>query len=334
MGRVSRSVHLSLIVWLSICLSGLLAVPVAAAPAADPLPSWNEGAAKQAVIDFVRRVTTPGSREFVPVPDRIATFDNDGTLWPEIPLIQGVFVLTRLKSMAARDPELASREPFKAALEGDRQYFAHDGERKAMQILSATSANLTQEQFDAEASQFFATARHPTLNAPFTALAYRPMVEVLELLRANGFQTYLCSGGGADFMRVVSQRMYGIPPEQVIGSSLAKAAVERDGELVLWRKPAVAIINDKGTKPVNIDLHIGKRPIFAAGNVRSGGDIAMLEYSQGSPGASLQLMVNHDDGDREFSYREKDNESLRNAREHRWTIVSMKQDWKVIFGQQ
>jgi hypothetical protein len=191
---------------------------------------------------------------------------------------------------------------------------------------------MTQEAFEAQARRFFATARHPTLNAPYTTLAYAPMVELLVHLRANGFQTWICSGGGIDFIRVVSQRMYSIPPEQVIGSSLEEKFTQMSGKWVLWREPEIGFVNDKGGKPVGIDLHIGRRPVFAAGNVRSGGDVAMLVYSQGRDGPSFQLLVNHDDAGREFAYAEDDNASLKAAKRNGWTVASMKNDWKEIFG--
>ncbi len=301
------------------------------------LPSWNDGPPRKAICDFVTRVTEAGGRDFVPVEDRIATFDNDGTLWPEQPIIQAEFVLARLRALAAEDPTLKQRQPFKAALEGDKRALAEAGEPALMQLFAVTSANMTDDRYEEEARRFFATARHPRLGVPYTALAYRPMVELLAFLRAHDFKTFVCSGGGADFMRLISQRMYGIPPEQVIGSRPKKQLRRQAGNTVLFRVPEVAAINDKDTKPVNIDAHIGKRPILAAGNVRSGGDIAMLEYSQGTSvegrkRPSLQLLVNHDDGNREFAYAEKDNASLTAAREHGWQVVSIKSDWRVVFA--
>ncbi|MFO7596896.1 MAG: HAD family hydrolase [Desulfocurvibacter africanus] len=301
--------------------------------AGDPLPSWNDGPTKQAVLNFITAATTEGGPGFVPQEERIAVFDNDGTLWPEQPLAQVQFALARVRDMAERDPSLKERQPFKAALAGDLAYFAHDtGHAKAMELLAATHANMTQEAFEAEVRRFFATARHPTLNAPYTTLAYAPMVELLVHLRAHGFQTWICSGGGIDFIRAVSQRMYGIPPEQVIGSSLEEKFTEKSGKWVLWREPKIGFVNDKGDKPVGIDLHIGRRPVFAAGNVRSGGDVAMLVYSQGRNGPSFQLLVNHDDAAREFAYAEKDNASLKAAKRNGWTVASIKNDWKEIFG--
>jgi hypothetical protein len=298
----------------------------------DPLPSWNEGRTKSASVDFVARVTTPGGRDFSPVERRIATFDNDGTLWPEVPIVQVAFVQGKLKAAVAKDPTLAQRQPFKAALAGDLGYLVEAGEPALVELLGVTSANMTDEQFGREARNFFAEARHPKFGVPYTDLAYRPMVELLEYLRAHGFETFISSGGGMDFMRLVSKLMYGIPPENVIGSRLKKE-FRVDGERpVLWRTPDIAAINDKETKPVNIDAHIGKRPLMAAGNVRSGGDIAMLEYSQPPGRTSLQLLVNHDDAEREFAYGEKNQASLTAAREHGWHVVSIKRDWRTVFA--
>ncbi|MFE8595925.1 HAD family hydrolase [Archangium violaceum] len=328
--RAARAVALPLL-----CLAALAASTPspAQAPAAraDPLPSWNEGAPKKAILDFVKRVTTPGSPDFIPAEERIATFDNDGTLWPEQPIIQGAFVLWQLQKRVAKDPSLEKKPAVKAALDGDLESLTRAGEKAVMELFAITSANLTDEQFDQEVREFFQTAKHPKLGVPYTQLAYKPMVELLEYLRANGFRTYISSGGGIDFMRAVSQQMYGIPPEQVIGSSLKKEFKDQGGRSVLWRKPEPGAVNDKETKPVNIDLHIGRRPVLAAGNERSGGDIAMLEYSQGREGPSLQLLINHDDGQREFSYQEKDNASLNAARAHGWTVVSIQKDWKTVF---
>jgi hypothetical protein len=317
-------------------LSGLAAACArgqAARPASvDPLPSWNEGANKSAILAFVARITDRDGKDFVPVAERIATFDNDGTLWPEQPVIQGLFVKARVEALTARDPSLAGRQPFKALLEGDERYLAEAGEPAIMALVSATSAGMTDEQYRAEVRRFFRTARHPTLAAPLTDLAYRPMVELMALLRGNGFKVFISSGGGVDFIRVISQQMYGVPPDQVIGTALVKEPRLLGRQTVLLRKPEIATINDKGGKPVNIDLHVGQRPLFAAGNVRSGGDIAMLSYSQVPSRPSLQLMINHDDLAREFVYGEKDGASLAAARANGWKVISMRDDWRVVFG--
>lgn len=315
-----------------IWLSGLTSpTPVHAID--DPLPSWNDGRVKQSITEFVSRVTTANSPDFVPVEDRIATFDNDGTLWAEKPVVQGMFVLARLKEMTAADPSLNQKQPFQAALEGDVAYFKQAGEEAVMKLLAATHANMTQEQFEQEVQTFFKTGVHPTLKVPYTRVTYKPMVELLEYLRANRFQTWICSGGGIDFMRVVSQQFYGIPQQQVIGSSIKTEFIKKDGKPVVWRLPELGRNNDKTEKPVGIDLHIGKRPVFAAGNERSGGDIAMLTYSQGRSGHSFQLLVNHDDSKREFAYQEPNNASLNAAQANGWNVVSIKKDWKTVFFQ-
>lgn len=312
----------------------------AATQSQSPLAAWNDGPVKRAILDFVERTTTPGNNDFIPVEDRIATFDHDGTLWPEEPIVQAVFVNARVKAAAAANPGLKQRQPFKAILEGDLGYLRDAGEPALMELLAMTSANMTDGEYTAHVREFFATARHPKLGLPFRALAYRPMLELLDYLRARDFQIFISTGGGADFVRVISQELYGVPPERVIGSALKKELRRESGGVVLWRKPAVAVINDKETKPVNIDAHVGKRPVMAAGNVRSGGDIAMLEYSDrgdrpdtgSQPAASLQLMINHDDAAREFAYGEKDGASLAAARAHGWHVVSIKRDWRAVFA--
>lgn len=314
-----------------IWLNGLISpVPVHAID--DPLPSWNDGRVKQSITEFVARVTTADSPDFVPVEDRIATFDNDGTLWVEQPTYnQVLFVIARVEDLAANDPSLPQKQPFKAILEKDMAYLSQLSEADAMELIAVTHSNITQEQFETEARSFYQTAIHPTLQVPITQVTYKPMRELLDYLRANGFQTWICSGGGIDFIREVSQPLYGIPPQQVIGSSLKKEFTDKAGETVIWRLPEVGSVNDKAGKPVGIDLHIGKRPVFAAGNVKSGGDIAMLTYSQERPSASFQLLINHDDAQREFAYQEPDNASLNAAQTNGWNVVSIKNDWKQVF---
>lgn len=297
----------------------------------DPLPSWNEGAAKSAIVDFVNRVTKENSSDFVPISDRIAVFDNDGTLWPEQPLVQILSMLAKLEALATVDPSLRERQPFKAALEQDNDYFTKEGLKAVIDVVVATMANMTQEEFEADAQKFIQTEIYPQLNQPISNLAYKPMVELLNYLRANGFQTWICSGGGIDFIRLVSGQLYGIPPQQVIGSTLKKEYREENGKNFIWRKAEIDRINDKEGKPVGIDLYIGKRPIFAMGNVRSGGDIAMLSYSQDQAQPSLQLIINHDDNKREFAYQEPDNTSLNAADKNGWIVISMKNDWQIVF---
>ncbi len=300
----------------------------------DPLPSWNSGTPKTAIIEFVNRTTTSESADYLPPKDRIATFDNDGTLWPEKPLIQGMFILESLKVLVKKNPDLREKQPFKAALEGDLAYIKQLGEEAVMELLAAVHANQTQETFTVTARQFFETGIHPTLNLPYTQLAYQPMRELITYLQKNDFQTWICSGGGIDFVRLISEPMYEISPQQVIGSSLKKQFIEKEGQFVLWRADKLNSFNDKAEKPINIDLHIGQRPILAAGNVRNGGDIAMLNYSQGGNQKSLQLLINHDDAEREFAYAEANNASLKAAQKNDWQVISMKKDWKRIFADQ
>ena len=314
-------------------LALLLAIPLQAL-AADPLPSWNDGPVKQSILDFVTRATTEGNPGYIPPEERIATFDNDGTLWQEQPVVQGAFLLEQVKARVKEDASLAKRQPFKAVLEGDVALLSSMDEPQLMELFAATHGGKTQDEFAREARAFFQTARHPKLGVPYTQLAYAPMLELLQYLRANGFQTWISSGGGTDFMRVVSEDTYGIPPQQVIGSDLKEKFDEDHGHPVLRREARVDHVNDKAGKPVGIEQHIGRRPVFAAGNVRSGGDIQMLQYTKEQPRPGFALLINHDDAGREFAYQEKNDASLKAAREGGWTVVSMRQDWKRIFPQE
>ncbi|MFP2909574.1 HAD family hydrolase [Pyxidicoccus sp. 3LFB2] len=329
-GRPGR--HASFLMFLLTLGLALPAAAQAQAAKADPLPSWNDGPVKQAIVGFVTRVTTEGGPDFVPVEERIAVFDNDGTLWQEKPAVQGAFLMERVRALAQKDPSLRQRQPFKAVLEGDVDALMEGGEKALMELFAATHANMTQEQFQAEVRQFLATSRHPKLGVPYTQLAYQPMLELLQYLRDHDFQTWISSGGGIDFMRVFAEDLYGIPPQQVIGSSLEGKYEKRGGRYVLWREPRPDHLNDKEGKPVGNDLHIGRPPVFVAGNVRSGGDIAMLGASKQRRGPSFQLLINHDDAQREFAYQEKDGASLRAAKEGGWNVVSMRDDWKILFS--
>src|SRR5215468_6568489 len=256
---------------------------------ADPLPSWNEGAAKRGIIYFVTRVTREGGPDFTPVADRVATFDNDGTLWVEKPLpVEVYFLIARVRELAAKDPSLKERQPFKAAIEGDAAYFHEAGKKAVLDLFVGTETGMDQEQFAAEARRFLEKWRHPKLDRPFTEITYQPMIELLAYLRRNGFQTWICSGGTIDFIRVFAPQIYGIPIDQVIGTELKLESRMEGGRLVVWRLPEIEAINDKEGKPVSIDRHIGQRPIFVAGNVGNNGDIAMMEYSKGRKGPSFQ----------------------------------------------
>ena len=329
--------HALSIVLISIALGLSAAQPAVSQRAqpgqGDPLPSWNDGEAKRGIIDFVTRVTREGGPDFTPVADRIATFDNDGTLWVEKPLpVEVYFTLARVRELAAKDPSLKERQPFKAALEGDAAYFHEAGAKAVLELILATHSGMTQEQFAAEARQFMEKARHPKLNRPFTEITYQPMIELLAYLRRNGFQTWLCSGGTIDFMRAFAPQIYSVPVEQIIGSELKLESRMKGDRLVIWRLPEIDAINDKMGKPVGIDRRIGKRPVFVAGNVLSGGDIAMMQYSKGRAGPSFQLLINHDDAAREFAYAEKDNASLNAAKKYGFTVANIKSDWKTVFG--
>jgi phosphoglycolate phosphatase-like HAD superfamily hydrolase len=301
--------------------------------AQDPLPSWNDTAPKKAIVALVEKVTKEGSPDFVPVPERIATFDNDGTLWCEKPMpIQLFFALDRVKALAPQHPEWKTKEPFASLLKGDVKAAMAGGEHALLEIIVATHSGMTVGEFEKMVQDWIATAKHPTTKQPFTEMVYQPMVELLTYLRANGFKTFIVSGGGIEFMRPWTEKVYGIHPEQVVGSSGKTKYEMRDGKPVLVKLPEVNFIDDKEGKPIGINSHIGRKPILSAGNVFSGGDIAMLTYCQSHPGATLQLMVNHDDAAREFAYAEPDNASLKAAAANGWNVVSMKNDWKKIFA--
>jgi phosphoserine phosphatase len=297
----------------------------------DPLPSWQDTEPKSVIREFVQRTTNPDSPDFVPPSDRIAAFDNDGTLWVEKPLPNEVyFTLSRVREFAARDPALAQRQPYKAALQGDAAYFHAAGPRAVLELVVATHAGLPQEELLTQARSFL-TSRHPKLGRPFASLTYQPMLELLTYLRVTGYETWICSGGDTDFMRAFAAQLYGIPSERVIGSQLKRETRRTNDRLTVWRLPQIETINDKEGKAVGIDGRIGKRPVLVAGNVLSGGDIAMMEYSKGRSGPSLQLLINHDDREREFFYTEKDGASVEAARIHDFKVVSMRTDWKRIF---
>jgi phosphoserine phosphatase len=296
---------------------------------ADPLPSWNEGVVKASIVDFVSRVTKEGSSDFIPPSDRIATFDNDGTLWAELPVIQGLFALERAKKMIEQNTSLQKTQPFKAIAAGDKEYISKMSEKELLQLVIATHTGMDEETFEKEARNFFSTAVHPTLHVPLSSVVYKPQTELLDYLRSSGFKVYICSGGSVEFMRAVSEQYYGIARENVIGTRFKYSFDETSNSIM--RQSALISFDDKQEKPVNIQYHIGKRPVFACGNERSGGDIYMLRYSQGSKYPSFQLLINHDDHQREFEYQEQDSISLHWAEKYQWNIVSIKNDWKEVF---
>jgi hypothetical protein len=305
----------------------------------DPLPSWNDTAPKAAIVSFVEKVTKEGSPDFVPEPERIAVFDNDGTLWVEHPMYtQLAFALDRVKALAPSHPEWKDTQPFKAVLEGDMKTLAAAGEKGLMEIIAATHAGMTNAQFQTIVSDWLATARDPRFKRPYTELVYQPMLEMLAYLRANGFKTFIVSGGGIEFMRPWAEQVYGVPPEQVLGSSIKTQFEMKDGAPTLFRLPQVNFIDDKAGKPVGINEHIGRRPIAAFGN--SDGDLEMLQWTTLSAGMDSRphfgLIVHHTDAEREYAY-DRDTEfgrldlALDAATINHWTVVDMKTDWKQIF---
>jgi hypothetical protein len=303
--------------------------------AADPLPSWNEGAAKSAIVDFVTAVTAEGGADFVPADARIATFDNDGTLWIEQPLyIQFAFALDRVKALAPQHPEWATTQPFKAVLDNDLSALLASGQEGLVEIMMASHAGNTTDEFAAIVTEWIGKARHPKFKRPYTELVYQPMLELIAFLRVNGFKTFIVSGGGIEFMRPWSQTIYGVPPEQVIGSSIKTKFDMRNGSPVLVRLPEIDFIDDKDGKPVAIQKFIGRRPIAAFGN--SDGDLQMLQWTTAGSGRRLGVIVHHDDAQREYAYDRQSkigqlNTALDDASAQKWVVVSMKSDWSRIF---
>jgi hypothetical protein len=301
----------------------------------DPLPSWNDGVAKQAIIEFVGRVTNVNSPDHVSPAERIAVFDNDGTLWSEQPVyFQVIFAVDRVKALAAQHPEWQETQPFKAALDGDIEAVMAGGMHGLLEMVTTTHAGNTTEEFAELVAQWLQTARHPTTGQPYTKMVYQPMLELMAYLRANGFKTYIVSGGGIEFMRPWTESVYGIPPEQVIGSSIKTVFETGDGTPRLVRLPEMNFIDDGPGKPVGINQHIGRRPIFAFGN--SDGDQQMLQWTSAGSGARFAGLVRHTDGEREWAY-DRDahvgrlDKALVEAGERGWTIVDMKSDWKSIY---
>jgi hypothetical protein len=303
--------------------------------AADHLPSWNDGQAKRAIFEFVKTVGTTGSPGYVPPEQRIAVFDNDGTLWAEQPMyFQLFFAIDRLKQLAPKHPEWKDQQPFKAALEGDLNTVFAGGEHALLELVMATHAGNTTAEFEQIVADWLATAKHPQTGRPFTEMVYQPMLELLAYLRDNGFKTYIVSGGGIEFMRPWTEKVYGIPPEQVIGSSIKTKFVMRAGKPVLMRLAEINFIDDKAGKPVGINQHIGRRPIAAFGN--SDGDLQMLQWTAAGSGQHFCLYVHHTDAEREWAYDRQSkigrlDKGLDEARDRGWTVVDMQKDWKRIF---
>jgi phosphoglycolate phosphatase-like HAD superfamily hydrolase len=305
------------------------------AQAADPLSSWSDGPTKQSIMAFVAKVTTVGSSDFVPEPERIAVFDNDGTLWSEQPMyFQLFFALDRVKALAPQHPEWETTEPFASLLKGDVKAALAGGEKAILEIVMATHAGMTTTEFEQIVTDWVAAARHPKTGKPFTEMVYQPMLELLAYLRENGFKTFIVSGGGIEFMRPWTEAVYGIPPEQVVGSSIKTTFEMREDGPVLVRLPEIDFIDDKAGKPVGIHSHIGRRPIAAFGN--SDGDLQMLQWTAAGQGTRLVLLVHHTDAEREWAYDRKSHigrldVAIDEARQKGWTVVDMKRDWNVIY---
>jgi len=303
--------------------------------ASDALLSWKEGEAKHSIFHFVQRVTTAGSPDFVAKAERIAVFDNDGTLWSEQPAyFQLFFALDRVKALAFKHPEWKEKQPFKAALEGDLKTVFSGGEHALLELVMASHAGNTTEEFEQIVTDWIGTAKHPRFNRPYTECVFQPMLELLSFLRENDFKTWIVSGGGIEFMRPWVARVYGVPPEQVIGSSIKTKFEIRDGKPVLVRLPEIDFIDDKAGKPVGINKFIGRRPVAAFGN--SDGDLQMLQWTAAGPGARLCLYVHHTDAEREWAYDRKSpvgrlDKGLDEARARGWIVVDIKRDWKQVF---
>jgi phosphoglycolate phosphatase-like HAD superfamily hydrolase len=322
----------------SLAVSPVLAGCVSASRSSRELPlsSWNEGPAKDAITDFIARVSTPGSRDFVPPSERIACFDNDGTLWSEQPIyFQVAFALDRARTLAPQHPEWKGKQPFQGLIDGDMRAVMASGEKGVLEVITATHSGLTTEEFSKNVSDWLASARHPRFRRPYTELVYQPMLELLSHLRGQGFKTFITSGGGIEFMRVFAERVYGIPPEQVIGSSgVTRYAMGAVGRPVLVKEPKVEFVDDGPGKPVGIHRFIGRRPILAFGN--SDGDLQMLQWTAVGAGPRFMGIVHHTDERREWAYDRASHvgmldKALDEARQRLWTVVDMKKDWKVVY---
>jgi len=320
----------------AICL-GLFAFNATASDSSI-MPSWNDNVSRTNIIEFVEVVTNKSSPDYVPAAERIAVFDNDGTLWSEKPIyFQLLFAIDRVKALASEHPDWKTTQPFKAVLDNDMNALADSGEEGLLQLIMATHTGNTTEEFSQIVSNWIAAARHPKTGKAYTEMVFQPMLEVLTYLRDNGFKTFIVSGGGIEFMRPWVEEIYGIPPEQVIGSSIKTKFEMRDGKPVLVRLPEINFIDDKAGKPVGINQHIGRRPIAAFGN--SDGDLQMLQWTDSGEGKRLMVIVRHTDADREWAY-DKDShvgkldKALEEASQHNWTVIDMKKDWKLVYPKQ
>jgi phosphoserine phosphatase len=316
-------------------LAAILIVSTAASAETDPLPSWNDGPTKEVIVGFVEKVTEEGGKDFVPPEDRIATFDNDGNLWAEKPVyFQLLFAIDRVKALAPEHPEWKDKQPFKAAIEGDMKTLAASGVKGIAELVMASHAGMSPDEFQKIVSEWLATAEHPRFKRKYTDLVYQPMLELLSYLRDNGFTTYIVSGGGIEFVRNFSQDKYGIPPAQVVGSSIKTKYELVDGKPTLMRLAEINFIDDKEGKPVGINQHIGARPIFASGN--SDGDYQMLEWTTAGDGPRLGLILHHTDAKREYAYDRDSSvgrldKALDDAAGKGWVVIDMKNDWNQVF---
>jgi len=319
----------------ALCVGAMLVTGVAAQSRDDPLPSWNDGAAKARILAFVRAAAEEGGAGYVAPAERIAVFDNDGTLWAEQPVyFQALFIADRIRAMGAKRPEWKTQEPYASVLRGDMKRVAAGGEKAIAQLAMATHAGMSTEAFARTVTEWISTARHPKTGRLYTEMVYQPMLELLAYLRANGFKTFIVSGGGIEFMRPWVEKVYGIPPEQVIGSSIKTRFEMRDGKPVLMRLPELNFVDDKAGKPVGINQHIGRRPVAAFGN--SDGDLQMLQWTVAGTGPRLAVLVRHTDAEREWAYDRTSHvgrldKALDEAGARGWTVIDMKRDWARIF---
>ncbi len=323
---------------LGLWLLGLILVVTGARAASaqtDPLPSWNDGPSKQSIVQFVQAVTDRANAQYVPPEARIATFDNDGTLWSEQPMyFQGLFAFDRVKALAPKHSEWKTTQPFQGILENDMKAVAAAGEKGLFEVVAATHTGMTTDEFAQTVKDWVAQAKHPRFQRPYTDLVFQPMLELLAYLRANGFKTFIVSGGGVEFMRVFTEQVYGIPPEQVVGSVGETKLEMRNGKPVLVKLPKINLVDDKAGKPVGINRFIGRRPLLAFGN--SDGDHQMLQWTAAGDGLRFMGIVRHTDGEREWAYDRQSpigrlDKALDEATQKGWTVVDMKQEWKVIY---
>ncbi len=325
------------LVFLTAVIAGSIAISATAWTAGQPLPSWNDGPVKQAILDFVRTAVDKTGSGFVPEDERIATFDNDGTLWVEQPILpQFVFALDRVAAMAPNHPEWKEQEPFKTILARNPEAMAKFTPQDIEKIIAATHSGMTVETFKNEVKDWLAKAQHPRFKRPYTEIVYQPMLEVMKYLRANGFKTYIVTGGGQEFVRAFAEKVYGVPPQQVVGSAgKVKYEYDKEDKPILVKLPDVLLVDDKAGKPESINMFIGRRPVAAFGN--STGDQQMLEWTQAGNGARLMMLIHHDDADREYAYDTNakigtfSDALMLEAKQQGWTVVSMKNDWKRVF---